>query len=168
MHTSIGLIALVTLIVAASAAAQDRPNHEDEILAAQFLVGTWNCADTVGDHAGTYITTITPLFGGRWLRQVYTWPVSRSMPKGLHGEFFLGFDPRNGKWIRQGVLDDGMYFAMTGRRVDNVWTYGYSLPSTVGTAVYTKVSETAYTVLGPSYPENGRQVTERHGCHKQG
>jgi len=40
------------------------------------------------------------------------------------------------------------------------------LPGLFGSAVYTKKSDAEFTVDGPSYPENGKQVTEHHTCQK--
>jgi hypothetical protein len=57
---------------------------------------------------------------------------------------------------------------MTGIRSENIWSFGYVLPSQVGNAVYTKKSVSEYTVDGPSYPENGKTVTEHHSCKKPG
>jgi len=76
----------------------------------------------------------------------------------------IGYDPRVRKWIRLGAMNDGMYFAMTGTRIGDTLAYGYVLPSTVGKAVYIRRSDTKYTVEGPSYPENGKMVTEHHTC----
>ena len=55
---------------------------------------------------------------------------------------------------------------MVGTLRDNIWYYGYVLPGTAGSAVYTKKSDSEYTVDGPEYPENGKMVTEHHRCTK--
>jgi hypothetical protein len=136
----------------------------EEFRAAQFLVGTWQCADTVGEHAGSYTLKVTKALNDRWLREIYEWQAAPGA-QALSGEYFFSFDPRVKKWIRTGAMNDGMYFSMVGVRRGNDWTFGYALPAP-GTAVYTRRSDTEYTVLGPSYPENGKLVTEHHGCHK--
>jgi hypothetical protein len=63
-------------------------------------------------------------------------------------------------------MSTGQYFAMLGKRVDNVWSWNYVLPGLCGSAVYTKKSDAEFTVDGPSYPENGKVVTEHHTCRK--
>jgi len=40
------------------------------------------------------------------------------------------------------------------------------LPGRSGGAVWTKKSDTEYTVDGPSYPANGKMVTEHHTRRK--
>lgn len=161
------LSALALTLLAPSFVAAQSP-VPTEMRAADFLVGAWQCADTVGDYAGTYTTTISPTLDGRWLQQVYDFPKSSALPNGLRGSFFIGFDPRNGKWLRLGAMNDGMYFGMVGTRTDSIWTYGYVLPGTSGSAVYIKRSGGEYTILGPSYPEGGKTVTEHHTCRKAG
>ena len=60
-----------------------------------------------------------------------------------------------------------MYFAMTAKRNGDVWSWSYVLPGSSATAaVYTRRSDTEFTVDGPTYPENGRPVTEHHRCLK--
>jgi len=135
----------------------------DEENAADFLVGSWQCADTVGDYTASYTITVTKALDGRWLREIYQW--HDATPRALSGEYFLSYDPRVKKWIRIGAMNDGMYFSMVGVRAGDDWTFGYALPGP-GTAVYSRRSDTDYTVLGPTYKENGKVVTEHHGCHK--
>jgi hypothetical protein len=142
--------------------AQSAVNEESR--AAEFLVGTWQCADTVGEQAGSYNLTVTKALNGRWLRENYQWQATPGA-QALSGEYFLSFDPRVKKWIRIGAMNDGMYFSMVGVRLGNDWTFGYALPGP-GTTVYSRRSDTEYTVLGPTYRENGKLVTEHHGCHK--
>src|SRR4029077_19491397 len=55
---------------------------------------------------------------------------------------------------------------MVGKHVHNVWSWSYVLPGRSGGAVWTKKSDTEYTVDGPSYPANGKMVTEHHTCRK--
>ena len=159
------LSTMTVVFLALPTAAHAQSTANQEMRSALFLVGTWKCADTVGEYSGSYTLTVTRALDERWLRQQYQWH-SSDRPRPLSGEYFLGFDPRVKKWIRMGAMNDGMYFGMVGTRDGNVWTYGYVLPGTKGTAVYTKLSDNDYKVLGPSYPEGGKQMTEHHGCHK--
>ena len=57
-------------------------------------------------------------------------------------------------------------YGMLGTRADNVWSWSYVLPGPAARAVWTKQSDTEYTVDGPSYPANGKRVTEHHRCRK--
>jgi hypothetical protein len=157
--------AVGTMVLSGSSCLHAQSSPPTEMQFAQFLVGTWSCSHTVGDFSGTYTTTITNTLGNRWLRQTYDFPASASRPA-IQGEFFFGYDPRNKHWLRTGAMSDGLYFTMVGVLRDNAWYYGYVLPGAAGTAVYTKKSNSAYTVDGPSYPENGRTVTEHHSCRK--
>jgi hypothetical protein len=159
------LTALAALGISSSEArTQSPPNTEAEFMS--FLVGTWSCADTVGDNAGTYSTTIARTLDDRWLRQTYTWAPASESPKPLRGEYLISYDPRIRKWIRMGAMNDGMYFAMTGTLSGDTLTYGYVLPGTAGKALYIRKAESELRVIGPTYPENGRLVTERHACRK--
>jgi hypothetical protein len=159
------VLATVAAVLAAPSHATAQGAGQQEMQFAQFFVGTWNCAHTVGDFSGTYKTTIANVLDNRWLKQTYDFPVSKGRAA-VQGEFFIGYEPRNGKWLRFGAMSDGLYFTMVGTRSENVWTWGYLLPGTKGSAVYRKTSESGYTVDGPSYPENGRTVTEHHVCRK--
>jgi len=150
------------LLATSTAAAQGM--KADDASAADFLVGSWQCADTVGDYTGAYTITVTKALDGRWLREIYQWH-NAATSRELSGEYFLSYDPRVKKWIRIGAMNDGMYFSMVGVRAGDEWTFGYALPGP-GTAVYSKRSDTEYTVLGPTYKENGKLVTEHHGCQK--
>jgi hypothetical protein len=54
------------------------------------------------------------------------------------------------------------------------WSYKYAsffprqLPETPESdATFTRKSDTEYVVDGPSYPDNGTQVTEHHVCKKE-
>ena len=157
-------IAAALLVTSSAAGAQATSGADDEFN--RFFVGTWSCADTVGDHAGKYTTTISRTLDDHWLRQTYAWAPTTEEPKPLGGEYLISYDPRVRKWIRMGAMTDGMYFAMTGARRGDTLTYGYVLPSTSGTAVYIRQSDREYHVRGPSYPENGKMVTERHTCRR--
>lgn len=154
------LAAILMLGVATSAGAQ-------ELHSADFLVGKWSCAHTVGDFKGTYTTTISSALDGQWLRQTYEFPDKRA-------EFFLGYDPRLQRWVRWGMLSTGEYWAMTAVHADTTWTWSYALPRRPGNgtytdkpdAVWTKKSDVEYVIDGPTYPEKGKMVTEHHDCKK--
>jgi len=162
--TAFALVALALLAPASSAHGQST-TARDEMRVAQFFVGTWSCAHTVGDFSGTYTTKITNSLDNRWLEQTYDFPAT-SERASVHAEYFIGYDPRNDRWIRFGAMSDGLYFAMTAKRSGNTWPWTYVLPGTNGSAVYTKKSDSQYTVDGPTYMENGKQVTEHHTCTK--
>ena len=166
MHrTSIVLAAIATALVA-SASAQTRPTGTDKLQSAAFLVGTWNCKHTVGDFSGTYITTYASTLGDRWLKQTYDFPATGEDAQPVHAEYFLGYDVRVDRWVRFGAHNNAQYYGMFGKRADNVWSWSYVLPGTSGSAVWTRQSDVEYTVDGPSYPQNGKVVTEHHACRK--
>lgn len=156
---------IVGLFLATSHQARAQSVASREMQAAQFFVGTWNCAHTVGDFSGTYKTTIANSLDNRWLKQTYDFPAT-SGGAPVRAEYFIGYDPRNGRWIRFGAMSDGLYFAMVAKRSGNTWPWTYVLPGTRGSAVYTEKSDSLYTVDGPSYEQNGKPVTEHHTCRK--
>ena len=160
------LAALIALLFTAASDLRTQSSPPTEMEFAQFLVGTWNCSHTVGDFSGTYTTTVENALGGRWLHQTYDFPTLGDKTGAVHAEYFIGYDPRIQKWVRLGAMSDGMYFAMRAARSGNTWTWSYVLPGQSGSAVYTKRSDSEFTVDGPSYPENGKMVTEHHTCRK--
>ena len=160
------LAALAIVLLATSAQAQVPPAAPHEIQAAEFLVGTWNCSHQVGSFSGTYTTSFAKVLGDLWLKQTYDFPATGERSGAVQAQYFIGYDPRAQRWVRFGAMSSGQYFAMVGKRGDNVWSWNYVLPGQSGSAVYTKHSDSEYTVDGPSYPENGQLVTERHTCRK--
>jgi len=159
-------LVVLAMLFTASTKSRAQSSAQQEIKFAQFYVGRWTCAHTVGDFSGTYTTTIENSLGNRWLRQTYDFPTLGNSSGPAHAEYFIGYDPRNQTWLRFGAMTDGQYFAMRGKRIGDVWTWGYVLPGTSGSAVYTKKSDSEYTVDGPSYVENGKPVTEHHRCRR--
>jgi hypothetical protein len=125
------LAAILMLGVATGAGAQ-------ELHSADFLVGKWSCAHSVGDFKGTYTTTISSALDGQWLRQTYDFPDKRA-------EFFLGYDPRFQRWVRWGMLSTGEYWAMTAVRADTTWTWSYALPRRPGSGTYTDKRDAVWT-----------------------
>jgi hypothetical protein len=158
--------AVVALFLATSSRAQAQAAPSQEMQFARFFVGTWNCAHTVGDFSGTYTTTISNSLGNRWLKQTYDFPTLGDGVGPVNAEYFIGYDPRVQSWLRFGAMSDGQYFAMRGTRSGNTWSWNYVLPGTSGNAAYTKQSDSEFTVDGPSYPQNGKSVTEHHTCKK--
>lgn len=165
-RTSGAFAAAATMLLAASSYAHVHPTARQEMQSAQFLVGTWSCSHTVGDFSGTYTTAFAKALGNFWLKQTYDFPAAGERAGAVHAEYFIGYDARSQRWVRFGAMSTGQYFAMVGKRGDNVWSWNYVLPGQSGSAVYTKKSDSDYTVDGPSYTENGTPVTEHHTCRK--
>jgi hypothetical protein len=164
-RTPVRLAAIATVLLAVSASAQKPLSASEEMQFVQFLVGTWSCAHTVGDFSGRYTTTYASTLGDRWLKQAYDFPATAE-DAAVHAEYFLGYDVRNQSWVRFGAHNNAQYYGMVGKRAENVWSWRYVLPGTSGSAVWTKRSDVEYTVDGPTYPQNGKLVTEQHTCRK--
>src|SRR5207253_2755581 len=84
--------AVAGAFVAASACAVASPAAQQKIASFQYLVGTWNCAHTVGTFSGTYMTTYAKALDGLWLKQTYDFPpgqVAESEPA-VHAEYLMG------------------------------------------------------------------------------
>ena len=155
---------------AASSAAQQK------ISSVQYLVGTWNCAHTVGAFSGTYTTTYAKALGDVWLKQTYDFPPEQTaaIEPAVHAEYFMGYDERRQAWVRFGVMSTGQYFAIRMTETDNSgWSWKYvsffktQNPETPGSdATFAKKSDSEYAVDGPSYEQNGTRVTEHHVCKK--
>jgi hypothetical protein len=159
--------AAATMLLSTSFSARGAPmTQRDAMRSAQYLVGTWNCAHTVGDFSGTYVTTFSTALEDRWLKQTYDFPATKTEPA-VHAEYFFGYDPRVNRWVRFGAHSNGMYFGMKSTSIgEGTISYAYVLPGTSGNAVWTKKSDRQYTVDGPSYPQGGTVVTEHHVCRK--
>ncbi len=155
--------ALLALASSASAA----PTAQEAASSMAFLVGTWHCAHMVGDFSGTYTEQFERTMGGRWLKQSYDFPATQQEPA-VHAEYFFEYDPRGaGRWIRFGAHSNGQYYGMRSTSTGETgWAWEYVLPAPGASATWTKKSENEYTIDGPSYPENGRTVTEHHDCKK--
>ena len=170
--TSLRAAVAVALFSATCAWAESAP---DKLASVEYLVGTWNCAHTVGDFSGTYKTSYAKILGGAWLRQTYEFPPKQfgANAQPVSAEFLIGYDERRQAWVRFGVTSTGQYFAIRMTDMPNGWSYKYvsffsrQQPETSDSdATFTKKSESEYLVEGPSYPENGVRVTERHVCRK--
>ena len=73
-----------------------------------------------------------------------------------------------GTWQCSHTVGDfaGTYTTTISSTLENRW-FSYVLPGSSATAaVYTRRSDTEFTVDGPTYPQNGRPVTEHHRCLK--
>lgn len=158
--------AIAALFLAMSGRAQAQSAATREMQSAQFFVGTWNCAHTVGDFSGTYTTTIANSLDSRWLKQTYDFPGTSEGRTPVHAEYFIGYEPWNGQWVRFGAMSDGFYFVMVAKRRGKTWAWRYVLPAPGGSALYTEKSDSVFTVDGPSYKQNGKPVTEHHTCTK--
>jgi hypothetical protein len=171
--------AVAALMLGSYSHANASPTVQQEIASMQYLVGTWNCAHTVGTFSGTYETTYSRVLGGLWLKQTYDFPAGQmqeTQPP-VQAEYLMGYDERKGGWVRFGAMSNGQYFAirMTDTS-DGSWTWKYvsffkrQNPELPGAdATFTKKSSSEYLVDGPSYKENGSgaMVTEHHDCKKR-
>jgi hypothetical protein len=158
--------ALAAALLATPSGASAVPTVQEAMGSLLFLVGTWNCAHTVGDFSGTYAETFASALNGRWLRQTYTFPATATDPAVL-AEYFIEYDELIPRWVRFGAHSNGQYYGMYSTSAGAPsWVWDYVLPSARGTATWTKRSDTEYTIDGPQYPQNGTVVTEHHRCTK--
>ncbi|GEM_PF-1992610 len=158
-------VVVATLLLCAPPRAQAQSDPA-AMKSVQYLVGRWNCAHTVGDFSGVYTTSFSNALDNTWLKQRYDFPPTATEPA-WYGEFYLGYDRRSPRWVRFGAMSTGQYFGMVskdGGTTTMAWTY--RLPGANTEATWTKKSDTEFTIDGPSYPENGKTVTEHHVCKK--
>lgn len=129
----------------------------------------------MGDFSGKYTTTYTKVLGGRWLRQTYNFPPGQfgGVAGQVLADTLVGYDEENSQWVRFFATSHGDYFAIRMKDTPNGWAYNYvnffhnRADSGKADATFTKESDTAYTIEGPTYPEGGKTVTEHHSCRKQ-
>ena len=170
------LVTVAAGLLAAVTCAEASPAAQQRIASVQYLVGTWNCAHTVGTFSGTYTTTYSKPLGDLWLRQTYDFPpkqIAANEPA-VRVEFIMGYDERRQAWVRFGVISTGQYFAIRMTDTDDGgWSWKYvsffktQNPETPGSdATFSKKSDSEYVVDGPSYEQNGTRVTEHHVCKK--
>jgi hypothetical protein len=164
---SFAAAALAAALLGAPADSSAAPTAAEGMKLAQYLLGTWSCAHTVGDFSGTYRETFAPAFGGRWIEQTYEFPATATEPA-VHAEYFIEYDERVPRWVRFGAHSNGQYYGQfsssTGERG---WQWNYVMPGAGGgPSTWTKRSDTEYAIEGPSYPQNGKLVTEHHVCKK--
>src|SRR5438445_8399546 len=115
MRRNPGLFAAVAAaFFAASTCADASPAVQQKIASVQYLVGTWNCAHTVGTFSGTYTTTYAKALGDLWLKQTYDFPPAQTAERepAVQGEWLMGYDERRQAWVRFGAMSTGQYFAI--------------------------------------------------------
>jgi hypothetical protein len=160
----------------ADPAPQDKATAEQKLASVDYLIGTWNCAHTVGTFSGTYRTTYSKILGAHWLQQTYNFPAvttaGRTEPAST-AVALMGFDEPRQTWVRFFANSGGQYFPIRMSDTGNGWEWKYSTffvrtkPETPGPdATLTRKSATEYEILGPTYPQNGTIVTEHHVCRK--
>jgi hypothetical protein len=167
-QSTVLLIAILFVLAAGTVPVGASATPSTEMATAQFLVGKWSCLHTTdSEQAGMYTTTYASVLGDRWLKQTFDFPATTTDPA-LQGEWILGYDVKRQRWVRFGAMSDGLYFAMFGSRSGDTWSWSYVLPgqSEEVATTYTKTSDSQYKVDGPSYPVNGRMITEHHLCNK--
>src|SRR5690348_16843986 len=85
--------ALLLTVATQPAAAQQRFSMAD------YLVGTWDCAHTVGSFSGTYKTSYAKVLDGKWLQQTYEFAGQKDDPAST-AMALMGFDERRQAWVR--------------------------------------------------------------------
>ena len=173
---AIALFAAFVLPDTVCRAQQKNPTAKEKMATVDYLVGSWSCAQTVGTSSGKYTTKYTKVLGDYWLRETYDFPAQQfgENKEPVAAEALIGYDENRGQWIRFFVDSIGQYFSIRMQETGNGWAYRYVSffkggPDTPEPdATFTKKSDTEYVIQGPTYPENGKQVTEHHECHKVG
>ena len=139
---------------------------------ADYLVGTWECAHTVGTFSGTYKTSYAKVLDGKWLQQAYDFAGQKDDPAST-AMALMGFDERRQEWVRFFANSKGQYFPIRMTDTGNGWAWKYSTfftrktPETPGPdATITRKSDMEYEIQGPTYPQNGVTVTEHHVCRR--
>ncbi len=160
---------------AASRAQQKKPTAREKMASVGYLVGNWSCAHTVGTFSGKYDTTYARVLGDLRLKQTYDFPPKQfgdNNERPVTAEALMGYDEGWGQWVRFFATSTGEYFPLRMKETGNGWTYRYisffgsKAETAEADATFTKKSDTEYVIEGPTYPENGMQVTEHHSCHK--
>jgi hypothetical protein len=150
------------------------PSAKAEIASRQFLIGTWNCAFTVGAQSGRYTTVWSNALGGTWLAQRID-QVGAGGVGSFQAEYLIGYDEAHQGWVRFGAMTTGQYFAIRMKDTgDEGWSWKYvsffprrTPETTQSDATFARRSDGEYLIDGPTYPNgNGVQVTEHHVCRK--
>jgi hypothetical protein len=174
------LVATITVAMSGSvsfAEQREQPNAPTQELASvNYLIGTWSCAHTVGTFSGRYTTTYSKALGDRWLKQIWDFPAQDAGNRNqgsVIAESLMGFDEQRQSWVRFFANSLGQHFEIRITDTPNGWSYKYATffprktPETAAPdAIFTKKSETEYTVDGPTYPQGTVMVTKHHTCHK--
>lgn len=173
---AVPLFAAVVLAGGAAHLQQPRPSAKEKLATVEYLVGTWSCAHTVGSFAGTYATRYAKVLGDLWLKQTYDFPPQQfggNTEPAVTGEALIGYDANRGQWVRFFANSTGQYFPIRMKETGTGWAYRYvsffgSKPDAPeADATFTKKSPEEYVIEGPTYPENGKEVTEHHDCRKR-
>lgn len=172
---AVTVLAALLFVTGAASAQQQKPTAMEKMATVEYLVGSWRCAHSVGDFSGKYTTTYTKVLGARWLRETYDFPPKQfgANERGVTAEALIGYDEAWGKWVRFFATSTGDYFPVRMKETGTGWAYRYisffgnnTAAAEEGDATFQKKSDTEYLIDGPTYPENGKQVTEHHHCLK--
>jgi hypothetical protein len=172
-----GIVLAAPLHEGAASRAQQKPaTAQQKMASVDYLVGAWSCAHTVGTFSGKYTTAYSKVLGNLWLKQTYDFPPQQTAEgnePAVTAETLMGYDERRQSWVRFFANSTGQHFAIRMTETGNGWSWKYvsffktTRPETPDAdATFTKKSDTEYMIDGPTYPENGTQVTEHHSCHK--
>ena len=176
-HGRLLYFAIPALFVAAAtspsdAAPQAGPTAQPSSMV-YYLIGTWDCAHSVGTFSGTYRTSYSKVLDGKWLQQTYEFAGQKDDPASS-AVALMGFDERRQAWVRFFANSKGQYFPIRMTDTQNGWALKYSTfftrttPETPGPdATITRKSDNEYEIQGPSYPKDGVQVTEHHVCRRR-
>jgi hypothetical protein len=158
----------------------DGPQQGDaaarEMASVNYLIGRWGCAHTVGTFSGTYKTIYSKALGGLWLREIWDFPAQDTAERNepaVTAEALMGYDVGRQAWVRFFANSLGQHFEIRMSDTANGWSFKYvtffprTRPETADPdAIFTKKSDTEYTIDGPTYPQGATRVTEHHTCHK--
>lgn len=174
---STALAAVLVVVFPPRARSQQKQSTaREKIQSVSYLIGTWDCAHTVGTFKGRYKTTYSTALGGMWLKQTYDFPPGNAADATagpVEAEVLMGYDERRQAWVRFFANSLGQYFPIRMTDVDNGWAWKYvsffprkTAETPEPDATMTRKSDTQYVIDGPSYDEGGTHVTEHHTCQK--
>jgi|SRR5579864_5576962 len=151
---------------------QPKTTAQQEMESVNYLIGKWSCSHVIGTSPGSYTATYSKVLGDRWLEEIYDFPAQQNGPT-VTAWALMSFDERRQTWVRYFVNSVGYHFEIRMTDTPNGWSYKYAslFPETKSEtpdpdAVFTKKSDTEYTIEGPTYPANGTLVTQHDACHK--
>ena len=159
--------------VHAANSAEPDPTATQRMESVNYLIGTWSCAHTVGTFSGRYETTYSKVLGDRWLKETWDFPAQETAAP-VTAEAFMGYDERRQTWVRFFANSKGQHFEIRMTDTPSGWSFKYAsfyprtTPETPDPdAIFTRKSDTEYTIDGPTYPEGNTRVTEHHTCRKR-
>ena len=178
---TLGLTALTVFARTQSAAAdqnndpkndQKKFTAKEKLASVESLIGDWDCKHTVGDFSGTYKTSYSRTMGDAWLRQTYKFPATQENATPGTAEALMTYSPSNQAWLRFFGNSEGQHFSIRMADTPTGWAWTYVSffkwrDAEKPDAIFTRKSDTEYTIDGPSYERDGVMVTEHHTCHKQ-